>query len=330
MSVIPFVPPLTDPRYGEATRVSPLVRRVIAENPGKYSYTGTGTYILGNEASLDSGRGDVVVIDPGPRIDSHREALERALAHHTVRAILVTHCHADHSPLAGWLHDRTGAPRIAFGPHGDIGEPDDDDIELPPSTDAAGHTPGVEAGQEESIDLAFEPDVVARDGDVVHDNGGLTITAVHTPGHTSNHLCFALAQERALFTGDHVMGWSTTVVAPPNGNMAHYMSSLQRLLDREDAVLWPTHGNPVTEPHHYVRALLAHRVEREAQILTEVRSGSSRIRDIVSALYGDVRPELHKPAARSVLAHLVKLIDEGTVVTSDRAAPRLRSGFRAV
>lgn len=326
--MIPFVPALDDPRYGEAVRVSPLIRRVIAKNPGKYSYTGTGTYIIGT--------GDVVVVDPGPTIDSHRDALARALERETVRAILVTHCHSDHSPLAAWLREETGAPTIAFGPHGDVGEPDEDDIEVPAEAeeaeaedgDGSGKDPSLEAGQKETVDVAFVPDVAASDGDVVLDGHGLTITAVHTPGHTSNHLCFALREEQALFTGDHVMGWSTTVVAPPDGDMADYMASLEKVLDRGDAILWPTHGNPVTDPSPFVRALLQHRIEREAQILEQVRSGHSRIREIVASLYADVRPELHKPAARSVLAHLTKLLNEGHIATTDGDTPRLKSSFR--
>lgn len=326
-SPIPFVPALDDPRYGEAVVVSPMIRRVIAENPGKYSYTGTGTYIVGapSNATAPHLPHDVVVIDPGPVLESHRDALQRALEGCRVRAILVTHCHSDHSPLAAWLRDTTGAPTVAFGPHGPLGEPDEDDIEVPPDTEGESR---VEAGQEESVDTAFVPDVVVGDGDIAYRDDHMTITTIHTPGHTSNHLCFALAEERALFTGDHVMGWSTTVVVPPDGDMTQYMASLRRLLDRDDAVLWPTHGRPVTDPITYVRALVRHREEREAQILRELTAGRTRVRDIVAALYADVRPQLHKPAARSVLAHLVKLIDEGRVVTDDGGPPRLRSTFR--
>lgn len=330
MGAIPFVTPLDDPRYGEAVEVSPLVRRVIARNPGKYSYTGTGTYIVG--------RGDVVVIDPGPVLDDHRDALIRALDGERVRAILVTHCHSDHSPLSAWLREATGAPTIAFGPHGDTGEPDDDDLDPVPPTpgdadaaDAATARAGqVEAGHEESVDTAFVPDVAAADGDVVYSDGRITLEAVHTPGHTSNHLCFSLREERALFTGDHVMGWSTTVVVPPDGDMAHYMASLRRVQERDDAVLWPTHGNPVTDPAPYVAALLSHREERHAQVRAAVQGGPTRIRDIVNTLYADVRPELHKPAARSVLAHLALLVAEGLVTTADGGEPRLRSTYHPV
>ncbi len=320
MAAIPFVPTLDEPRYGEAVQVSPLIRRVIAENPGKFTYRGTGTYIVGS--------GDVVVIDPGPRLDSHREALIRALDGHTVRAILVTHCHSDHSPLAEWLRTETGAPTVAFGPHGPVLDDDDEDDIPPPPIDEDAAPPA--AGPvviEETIDTSFEPDLRVGTGDIAYRDAALTITAVHTPGHTSNHTCFALEQEAALFSGDHVMGWSTTVVSRPDGDMRAYIDSLRAVADRRDAVLWPTHGNPVTDPQPYLHALVEHRLEREAQVLAQVTAGTSRIRDIVAALYADVRPELHKPAARSVLSHLVKLIEDGHVEVADGTAPRLRSSF---
>ncbi len=301
---------LDDVSYGTAEQVSPLIRRVVAENPSKFTYRGTGTYIVGH--------GDVVVIDPGPRLDSHREALAAALSGERVRAILVTHCHADHSPLARWLSDETGAPTIAFGPHP---RPD-------PATEPV-ETPDDDVEIEESTDYAFRPDVLAVDGDVVVDGGGITMTAVHTPGHTSNHTCFALADERALFTGDHVMGWSTTVVSPPDGNMAAYIDSLRRVSGRNDAVLWPTHGPPRDDAAAYVAALIEHRLERERGVLDTVRSGRSTIPEIVSVLYADVRPELHKPAGRSVWAHLEQLVEEGLVVI-DADVPTLDGTYRPV
>ncbi len=192
-------------------QVSPLIRRVIAHNPSKYTYLGTGTYIVG--------RGDVAVIDPGPIIDGHRDALAAALAGETVRTIVVTHCHGDHSPLAAWLHETTGAPTVAFGPHGAVDdepdEPDPDDVE----PDSAADAPDPHDEPKETLDLAFDPDVRVADGEVAATGPGYTLRAVHTPGHTSNHMCYALDEERALFTGDHVMGWSTTVVSPPDGDM---------------------------------------------------------------------------------------------------------------
>jgi glyoxylase-like metal-dependent hydrolase (beta-lactamase superfamily II) len=312
--------------YGEAQYVAPLVRRVIAENPSKFTYHGTGTYIVGGDRS---GRGEVVVIDPGPRLDAHRDALAAALDGCTVQAILVTHCHADHSPLAGWLAAESGAPTVAFGPHGDdawdIGDdPVDDAPEDRPADD-----PAIE---EESTDREFEPTRRAATGDVVAAADRWTMTALHTPGHTANHLCFALddGTTRTLFTGDHVMGWSTTVVAPPIGDMAAYVDSLRLVARRNDDVAIPTHGPPIPSPSRFVDALVEHRLEREAQVLATVRSGVDTIPAIVEVLYAAVRRELHKPARRSVLAHLVKLVDEGAVAIDGTGRPRLDSSYRAV
>jgi glyoxylase-like metal-dependent hydrolase (beta-lactamase superfamily II) len=307
--------------YGAAQPIAPLVRRVIAENPSKFTYHGTGTYIIGRDG------GDVAVIDPGPRLDSHRDALAAALAGCTVRAILVTHCHADHSPLAAWLAAESGAPTIAFGPHGDdswdIG--DDPVVDEDPATDA---TDDAEPVVEESTDRDFVPDVVAATGDVVVSGDGWSMTALHTPGHTSNHTCFTLddGSTRTLFTGDHVMGWSTTVVSPPDGDMVAYLDSLRVVAGRGDDVAIPTHGPPISDPAAFVSDLIEHRLEREAQVLDAVRNGLDTIPAMVEVLYAAVRTELHKPARRSVLAHLVKLAAEGSVVP-DTALPRLDSTY---
>ncbi len=306
MSAIPFVT-LDAPDYGHVHEVAPLVRRLIAENPSKFTYHGTGTYIVG--------RGDVAVIDPGPILDSHRDALARALEGERVRAILVTHCHADHSPLAAWLREETGAPTIAFGPHGAIDddeEPIDDGVKI-----------------EETTDTAFEPDVRLADGEVAALGDGWTLRGVFTPGHTSNHMCFAFDEQRGLFTGDHIMGWSTTVIGPPDGDMRAYFDSLAKVQGRHDAVLWPTHGAPVTEPSPFLDAFLAHRLDREAQVLAVVRAGVAEVPEMVKVLYADVREELHKPAARSVLAHLVKLVGDGLVVC-DTDPARATSRFDPV
>ena len=320
MSPIPFVT-LDDPHYGEAVRVSPLIRRVIARNPSKYTYLGTGTYIVGH--------GDVAVIDPGPIIDGHRDALAAALVGETVRTIVVTHCHGDHSPLAAWLKETTGAPTVAFGPHGAVDdEPDEPDPEDVSPADEA-EQPDAHDEPKETLDLAFDPDVRVADGDVAATGPGYTLRAVHTPGHTSNHTCFALEEESALFTGDHVMGWSTTVVSPPDGDMRAYVDSLRKVQGRADATLWPTHGAPVTDPAPFLRAYLDHRLEREAQVLEMVRAGVPKIVDIVDVLYADVKPELHKPARRSVLAHLVKLVADGQVAC-DTDRPRVRSLYTPV
>lgn len=302
MSAIPFVT-LDEPRYGTAVQVSPLVRRVIANNPSKYTYLGTGTYIVGHD--------DVAVIDPGPMLDAHRDALAACLEGSRVRAILVTHCHSDHSPLTAWLRELTGAPTIAFGPHGTA---------EPAAADDGADDGEIEEGVtlEETTDLDFDPDVRVGDGEVAAMGDGWTMRGVHTPGHTSNHMCFALDEERALFTGDHVMGWSTTVVSPPDGDMRDYVDSLRKVMARDDLSLWPTHGAPVTEPKPFLQAFLEHRLDREAQVVAAVRSGLSDIESMVKVMYADVREELHKPAARSVLSHLVKLVDDGVVTVEGK------------
>ena len=305
---IPFVPPLDDVRYGEVEWVSPLIRRVIAENPNKYSYRGTGTYIVGQK--------DVVVVDPGPALDAHRDALARALEGEHVRAILVTHCHSDHSPLAAWLRAETGAPTIAYGPHGAVADEEEDEES--------------DVKVEESIDLAFVPDVAVVDGDVVFEVGGAPMRAVHTPGHTSNHLCFSLEAEGSLFTGDHVMGWSTTVVSPPDGDMRAYLDSLAKVRGRHDQMLWPTHGNPITDVDPFLDAYLAHRVQREQEVLSQLSGGPATIPEMVAVLYAEVREELHKAAGRSVYSHLLKLVDDGLVAAEGDEGAALKSTYHRV
>jgi len=314
--VIPFVPPLDDVRYGTAVEVAPGLRRLLAENPSRFTYRGTGTYIVG--------RGDVAVIDPGPDLASHREALEAALKGERVRAVVVTHCHADHSPLAAWLAGLTGASTFALGPHGEVSDDPDDVIDVPDdqSDDAS-------AEPKESVDTGFAPTVSVADGEDFAAGPGWTLGAVATPGHTSNHLCVAWREQRALFSGDHVMGWSTTVVSPPDGDMAAYVDSLRKVQGRRDEVLWPTHGNPITQPGPFLEAYLAHRLEREAQVLAQVRAGVGSIADMVAVLYAQVDTKLHRAASRSVLAHLVKLVAEG-LVQVDTERPKVRSVYRPV
>lgn len=305
---------LDEVEYGRVERVGPSIRRVIAENPSKFTYRGTGTYIIGD--------GDVLVIDPGPELDSHRDALGSALAGERVRGILVTHCHADHSPLSRWLAAETGAPTFAFGPH------PRPDPELEPMPD----DPDADTVIEESTDFDFVPDHATAHGDRLDLLPGVPIEAVHTPGHTSNHTCWAMTLDgvRVLFSGDHVMGWSTTVVSPPDGDMATYLRSLQLVIDRADDVLWPTHGPPRDDVVEYVSALVEHRRSRERAVLEAVRSGLPTIPEIVALLYADVREELHKPAGRSVWAHLVQLVDEGQVEVEGRARPRLDARYLPV
>ncbi len=329
--------------YGVSAPVAPLVRRVIAENPSKFTYHGTGTYLVGGNSD---GRGDVVVIDPGPRLDSHRDALAAALDGCSVRAILITHCHADHSPLAAWLAAETGASTFAFGPHGDdtwdIGA-DPPEVLAAEEREAALRRTDAEARgdvvdepvspqMEETTDREFTPDEVVRTGDVVASGAGWTMAALHTPGHTSNHTCFTLddGTTRTIFTGDHVMGWSTTVVSPPDGDMAAYFDSLRAVAGRADDVAIPTHGPPIPDPARFVGELIEHRLERERQVLDAVRSGLDTIPAMVETLYVDVRRELFKPARRSVLAHLVKLVDDGVVAVDGSTQPRLDATYRAV
>jgi glyoxylase-like metal-dependent hydrolase (beta-lactamase superfamily II) len=277
-----------DAPYEEAERLSPMISRVLARNPSPFTFKGTGVYIVGG----DSGR-DVAVIDPGPLLDEHVEALKRALDGKRLTHILVTHTHSDHSPAARPLKQWSGAPTYGFGPHGS-GKSED----------------GIKV--EEGGDRAFVPDVVVRDGDRI-EGAGFTFECVYTPGHTSNHMCYALEEEKALFTGDHVMGWSTTVVTPPDGDMAEYMASLRKLLARDDRVLYPTHGAPIREPAPFLKAYIEHRLEREAQILACIRDGLSTIPEMVARMYADVDKRLHPAASRSVLAHLIQLESEGRV-----------------
>jgi glyoxylase-like metal-dependent hydrolase (beta-lactamase superfamily II) len=290
---IPFDRSFTAP-YETIERVSPLISRVLTDNPGPFTFKGTGVYIVGDLKRED---GEVAVIDPGPDTPSHVEALKRALGGRRVTHILVTHTHSDHSPAAAPLKAWSGAPTYAFGPHGS-GKAED----------------GVKV--EEGGDMAFVPDVHVRDGDVIAGTD-FTFECVYTPGHTSNHMCFGLTQEKALFTGDHVMGWSTTVVTPPDGDMAAYMASLTKLLARDDEVLYPTHGGPVRDPKPFIQAYIDHRLEREAQIVACLRDGISTIPGMVARMYADVDKRLHPAASRSVLAHLIQLEQEGRVVVDD-------------
>jgi glyoxylase-like metal-dependent hydrolase (beta-lactamase superfamily II) len=313
---IPFVPRIDGAPYAQCENVAPLVQRVIAQNPSKFTYHGTGTYILGTK--------NVVVIDPGPILDSHRDALWSALQGRKVVGIVVTHCHSDHSPLAQWLHAETGAPRYAIGPHrvyDDFVEEDDHDANEEEEPKEKNHE------ERETIDLAFTPDVAVRDGDEFFTTTEFSLTAVATPGHTSNHLCVAMDVDRTLFTGDHVMGWSTTVVSPPDGDMRAYIDSMHKVIGRNDAILWPTHGGAVTDPQPFLRAYLGHRLERERQIVEQIASGNNTIPGIVKVLYANVDKGLHRPARRSVWSHIRKLVDDGAVVTADGGPPRLLAPY---
>jgi glyoxylase-like metal-dependent hydrolase (beta-lactamase superfamily II) len=291
---IPFVKELQF-AYGTVSGLSPLVRRVIAPNPSPFTFHGTGTYIIGHGGK--NGRRGIAVIDPGPDDPAHLDALLRAIEGETVSHILITHTHRDHSPGAAWLKARTGAPTYGFGPH---------------------PVPRGGLAVEEGGDHDFVPDHVLGEADELTGDGW-TVTALHTPGHISNHLCFALHEEKALFSGDHVMGWSTTVISPPDGSMTDYYNSLDKLLPRDDVRYYPTHGAPIDalstghSPQHFVRSLIAHRQGREAQILDALKAGPQTIPQMVAAMYADVPKYLHPAAARSVLAHLVHMVADGRV-----------------
>ena len=275
---IPFVREI-DPAYGRSVPVSPLIRRVTANNPGPFTYLGTGTYIVGH--------GEVAVIDPGPDLPEHMAALMAATEGERIVAILTTHTHADHSPLARPLAALTGA------------------------TIHGRSDPAVTSG-EEANEADFRPDVEIADGGRVC-GSGWTLEALATPGHTSNHVCYALLEENALFSGDHIMGWSTTVVSPPDGDMTAYYASLGKVRDRGFAILIPTHGPPVTDVEPFIDAYNAHRLDRERQILEALGQGRATIAEMVPSMYAAVDPRLHPAAARSVLAHLIHLVREGVV-----------------
>lgn len=296
--MIPYVRDITF-EYGVCDQVSPMIRRVIARNPGPFTFTGTGTYIVG--------RGQVAVIDPGPDLPEHLEAILAALEPgEQVSHILVTHHHSDHSPLAGPLKAKTGAPIYGCA----VG------------VQAEESTIRTEAG----ADLGFSPDISLCGGGQIIEGEGWTIEAVATPGHTSNHICFALKEENALFSGDHIMGWSTTVITPPDGDMTDYMESLDRVKARGYEVLWPTHGPPIRDVTPFIEAYAAHRRAREAQVLQAVKDGHGKIVEMVPVLYADVDPRLHPAAARSVLGHMIDLVRRGKVVTD--GAPGIDSLYR--
>lgn len=269
--------------YRKLEAVAPGIRRIVAENPGPFTFLGTGTYVVG--------AGEVAVIDPGPELPEHIDALLSQLGQERVSHILVTHTHRDHSPAARLLQARTGAPTYGFGPHG-----------------SGDHE--IEAG----ADVDFEPDIVIGEGAVL-EGSTWRLEALHTPGHTSNHLCFAFPQERVLFCGDHVMGWSTTVIQPPDGVMADYMAQLRRLRLRDERTYWPTHGAPIANPPEHLDALIAHRLARRAKVLAALEARPRRPIELVPAAYEpSLDRRLYSAAAQSLLAHLIELAGEGLAV----------------
>ena len=282
---IPFIKAF-DFAYWQVDQLSPLVRRVICNNPGPFTFTGTGTYLIGTS--------DIAVIDPGPVNDAHLAALLAAAGGGQITHIVVTHTHKDHCGGVAALKQATGARVYGATAH--------------PESDGTG-APALDEG----ADLEYRPDHVLAHGSVL-ETDEWQLETLATPGHISNHLCFALPTERALFTGDHIMGWATTVVAAPDGNMTDYYHSLDLLAARDDMIYYPTHGAPVTDPQNFVHAVKQHREMRDEQVLAQLASGKTRIMDMVADMYKDVDKSLHIAAALNVQAHLERHVATGRVV----------------
>lgn len=283
-----------EPAHGQAVPIAEHVQRVTVNNPGPFTFHGTNSYIVGDRS--------VAVIDPGPDDDAHFQALMAALKGREVTHIAVSHTHRDHSPLARRLKAATGALVIGEGPH----------RAARPLHEGETNPFG------ESSDTDFVPDIALSDGQRI-DGDGWSLTAILTPGHTANHAAFALDGRGILFSADHVMAWATSIVAPPDGSMADYMASLERLLARDERVFFPGHGGPVKDPPAFMRGLRTHRRMRERAVLERIRAGDRLISDMVQAIYRDTDPRLHGAAALSVLAHLEDLVDKGQVLTDGPA-----------
>ena len=290
-----------DAEPGAAVEVAPLVRRILAPNPSAFTFTGTATYVVGH--------GQVAIIDPGPDDARHRDALLRAVAGETVRYVVATHSHMDHTAGAAALAAAVGAPLVGAGPH----------RAFRPLHE--GEANRLEAG----VDAAYRPDQEMREGDAVT-GPGWSLEAVATPGHTANHLAFALPEAGLLLSGDHVMGWSTTIVAPPDGAMAAYMASLEKLLAREEELYLPGHGPVVRNAKAFVRQLIGHRRMREAAIRARLAEGARTVPQLVAELYRGLDPQLKGAAGLSVFAHLEELVDRGEALTD--GPPRLTGVYR--
>ncbi|TAY24798.1 MBL fold metallo-hydrolase [Rhizobium leguminosarum] len=290
-----------EPAYGQAVPVVSGVERVTVNNPGPFTFFGTNSYIVGSSS--------VAVIDPGPEDEAHFQALMAALGGRAVTHIVVSHTHRDHSPLSRRLQAATGAVMVGQGPH----------------RPARPLREGEINPFSESSDISFVPDIALSDGQTLSGDGW-ALTAVLTPGHTANHAAFALAGRDILFSGDHVMAWSTSIVAPPDGSMADYMASLERLIERQDRLLLPGHGGPVTQPSTFLKALKAHRLRRERAVLARVQAGDQRIAEMVKVIYRDTDPKLHGAAALSVLAHIEDLLERGEIAAD--GPPSLAATYR--
>jgi len=285
MSEIQFNRTFT-PRYGVVETIAPGTRRILANNPGPFTFHGTGTYLIG--------QGEVAVIDPGPAIPSHIENILSALGPtETITHILITHTHTDHSAGAALLKAQTGAPTFGFAPHA-TGDIDADSMEA-------------------GVDRDFEPDFAVQDGEHLR-SGDWDIEAVHTPGHCSNHLCFSYKNQNLLFCGDHLMAWSTTVIIPPDGSVRQYLQSLEKLKTRKEKTYWPTHGAEIANPLRFIDQVIRHRKERIYRINASVREGCHDPGAIRQRLYSDIAPSLYKAAELSILASLQYLIEEKAVI----------------
>ena len=269
-------------RYGIVEPVTDGIRRIVARNPGPFTGPGTGTYIIG--------RGEVAVIDPGPMLPDHVDDLLAGLGEETVSHILVTHTHADHSPAARLLRQRTGAPVFAFGPH---------------ARDSAGELEG-------GVDREFVPDFLLDDGEVVPGDGW-SLEVIHTPGHCSNHICFAWAGAGALFCGDHIMAWSTPVIIPPDGSVGDYIESLDRLSQRPERVFYPTHGTPITDPGDFIAKVREHRLHRVEQVAAAIADGVDNLPSLRRRIYTDIPRNLEAGAELSLLASILYLQERGRV-----------------
>jgi glyoxylase-like metal-dependent hydrolase (beta-lactamase superfamily II) len=287
---IPFDQTFTLPP-GQVEEVTPGVRRLLCNNPSPFTFKGTISYIVG--------RGQVAIIDPGPDDADHIAALLAAVRGETVTHIFVTHTHRDHSPAVPAIKQATGAIVLAQGPH------------RPARPLNVGESPRLDA----SNDLDFRPDRALPDGEVVT-GSGWALEAIATPGHTANHMAYALKDRNIIFSGDHVMAWSTPVVAPPDGAMSDYMASLAKLSRRSEQTYFPGHGGAVNNAPRFVAAYILHRKAREASILRNIGKGETDIPAVVSAVYSGLNPRLTKAAGLSVLAHLEDLVTRGLVTTA--------------
>ncbi|MEE9272413.1 MAG: MBL fold metallo-hydrolase [Robiginitomaculum sp.] len=281
---IPFVRNIKF-EVGKRHSLSPLVSRVMADNSGPFTYTGTGVFIIGTK--------ELAIIDPGPITPAHKKALNAALKGKSLTHIFLTHHHADHSPMATVLAKKHGCRIYGLSPK-DTGS-DPDAVEL-------------EAG----IDKNFAPDIQINHGQMFH-GPEWTLEALHTPGHTSNHVCFALHQENTLFSGDHIMGWATSVVIPPDGNMRQYLRSLRDIQKLNFSTIRPTHGAAIQDVVPFIKAYIDHRLARELQILAAVQAGHSNVMDMVHHIYTDIDKRLYPAAALSVLSHLIHLVERDKI-----------------